>query len=70
MVPIRMKKNPPNKVIHQIPPYNGYGTEEDSMKSVYELIPLHKDTNTVFLPSRLKNITSMFKVIILILTKT
>jgi hypothetical protein len=63
MVPIKMKKNPPNKVFHQIPAYNGYGTEEDSLRSVYELIPMQKETGpTVIIPPRLNNITGMFKV--------
>ncbi len=58
-----MKKNPPNKVFHQIPPYNGYGSEEDSLRNVYELIPLPKESGpTVVIPHRIGNITSMFRV--------
>jgi hypothetical protein len=67
MVPIRMKKNPPNKVFHQIPPWNGYGTEEDSLRNVFELIPLPKEKGpTLVIPHRLSNITGMFKVNFLI----
>jgi hypothetical protein len=42
MEPIRMKKNPPQKIIHPIPPHNGYGSEEDSLLSVYYLSPIAK----------------------------
>lgn len=42
MEPIRMKKNPPQQVIHPIPPHIGYGTEEDSLLSVYYLTPMSK----------------------------
>lgn len=42
MEPIRMKKNPPQQVIHPIPPHIGYGTEEDSLLSVYFLQPMSK----------------------------
>lgn len=40
--PIRMKKNPPQQVIHPIPPHIGYGSEEDSLLSVYYLTPMAK----------------------------
>jgi hypothetical protein len=42
MEPIRMKKNPPQKVIHPVPPHIGYGSEEDSLLSVYYLTPISK----------------------------
>lgn len=42
MDPIRMKKNPPQQIIHPIPPHNGYGSEEDSLLSVYYLNPMSK----------------------------
>lgn len=51
MEPIRMKKNPPQKVIHPIPPHNGYGSEEDSLLSVYYLLP----------KSSIKDMIKMFK---------
>lgn len=71
MVPIRMKKNPPNKVFHQIPPYNGYGTEADSLRNVYELIPLNKESGpSVIIPPRLVNVTGMFKVHITLINLT
>ena len=34
MESVKVKKNPPQKIIHPIPPYNGFGTEEDSMLNV------------------------------------
>ena len=34
MEPVKEKRNPPQKIIYPIPPYNGYGSEEDSMKNV------------------------------------
>jgi len=37
-----MKKNPPQQVIHPIPPHIGYGSEEDSLLSVYYLSPVAK----------------------------
>lgn len=51
MNPIRLKKNPPQKVIHPIPPHNGYGSEEDSLLSVYYLTPL----------ARIRDMIKMFK---------
>lgn len=42
MNPIKMKRNPPQKVIHPIPPHNGIGSEEDSLLSVYFLNPQAK----------------------------
>lgn len=39
MVPIKVKRNPPQKVIHPIPPHTGIGSEEDSLLSVYFLQP-------------------------------
>ena len=37
-----MKKNPPQQIIHPIPPHIGYGSEEDSLLSVYYLTPVSK----------------------------
>ena len=34
MESVKVKKNPPQKIIHPIPPYNGFGTEEDSLLNV------------------------------------
>jgi hypothetical protein len=34
MESVKVKKNPPQKIIYPIPPYNGYGSEEDSLKNV------------------------------------
>ena len=34
MESIKLKTNPKQNIIHPIPPYNGYGTEEDSMLNV------------------------------------
>ena len=34
MESVKEKKNPPQKIIYPIPPYNGFGTEEDSMNNV------------------------------------
>ena len=50
MVPIRMKRNPPQKIIHPIPSHNGFGSEEDSLLSVYFLRPEAKiiDVNKMF----------------------
>lgn len=39
MVAIKVKRNPPQKVIHPIPPHNGFGSEEDSLLSVFYLNP-------------------------------
>ena len=39
MQPIKVKRNPPQKVIHPIPPHDGFGSEEDSMLSVQYLNP-------------------------------
>lgn len=52
MVPIKMKSNPTQKVIHPIPPYNGFGIEEDSLFSVYNLGPAQP---------KVKRLNSMFK---------
>ena len=34
MESIKLKTNPKQNIIHPIPPYNGYGTEEDSLLNV------------------------------------
>lgn len=39
MDPIALKKAHPNVVYQPVPPYNGYGTPEDSLGSVYSLQP-------------------------------
>ena len=39
MNPIPLKKGRPNIIYQATPPYNGYGTEEDSLGSVYSLQP-------------------------------
>lgn len=51
MVPIKIKRNPPQKVIHPIPPHNGFGSEEDSLLSVYFLRP----------EAKIKEMNKMFK---------
>lgn len=51
MIPIKMKRNPPQKVIHPIPPHNGFGSEEDSLLSVYFLRP----------EAKIRNMHKMFK---------
>jgi hypothetical protein len=38
-VPIHLKKQQPNLMYEAVPPYNGYGKEEDSLGSVYSLQP-------------------------------
>jgi hypothetical protein len=50
MVPIKMRRNPPQKIIHPIPSHNGFGSEEDSLLSVYFLRPEAKiiDVNKMF----------------------
>ena len=42
MIPIKVKRNPPQKVIHPIPTHNGFGSEEDSLLSVFYLNPAGK----------------------------
>lgn len=39
MIPIQLKKPRPNIMYNPLPAYNGYGTEEDSLGSVYSLQP-------------------------------
>lgn len=39
MVPIQLKKARPTILYQPVPPYNGYGTLEDSIGSVYSLQP-------------------------------
>jgi hypothetical protein len=51
MVPIKVKRNPPQKVIHPIPSHNGIGSEEDSLLSVYFLHP----------ETKIPKVTRMFK---------
>ena len=42
MNPIKVKRNPPQRVIHPIPSHNGFGSEEDSLLSVFYLNPAGK----------------------------
>jgi EF-hand domain-containing protein 1 len=51
MQPIKVKRNPPQKIIHPIPPHTGFGSEEDSLLSVYFLKP----------KATLKDMEKMFK---------
>lgn len=37
--PIRRKTDPPRKVVHDIPPHNGFGSDEDSLLTVFYLNP-------------------------------
>ena len=37
--PIKSKQDPPRKVVHDIPPHNGFGSEEDSLLTVFYLNP-------------------------------
>jgi hypothetical protein len=48
--PVELKKEEPPKYIHKIPPYNGYGSEEDSLGYVYNLLPKvpKKNINKMF----------------------
>lgn len=39
MTPITVEKGKKEAVKHEIPPFNGYGTPEDSLGSVYSLQP-------------------------------
>lgn len=50
MKPINLKMEKAKKYYQPIPPYNGYGTEEDSLGSVYYLLPKppKKDLNKMF----------------------
>jgi len=49
-VPIDLKKEKPKKFYQPIPPYNGFGSEEDSLGSVFSLEPKppRKDLNKMF----------------------
>lgn len=51
MNPIKLKRNPPQKVIHPIPAHNGFGSEEDSLLSVFFL---HPETHV-------RQVTNLFK---------
>lgn len=37
--PLKRKTDPPSKAIHNIPPHNGFGSEEDSLLTVFYLNP-------------------------------
>ena len=45
-----MEKTQSAKYVHAIPPYNGYGSEEDSLGYVYNLMPKvpKKNINKMF----------------------
>jgi len=49
-VSIDLKKDRPKKFYQPVPPYNGFGSEEDSLGSVYSLQPKppRKDINKMF----------------------
>jgi len=49
-IPIDLKKDRPKKFWQPVPPYNGFGSEEDSLGSVYSLQPKppRKDVNKMF----------------------
>lgn len=49
-IPIDLKKDRPKKFWQPVPPYNGFGSEEDSLGSVYSLQPRppRKDINKMF----------------------
>ena len=51
MNPVKIKRNPAQKVIHPIPKHNGIGSEEDTLLSVYFLRPT----------ARIKDMNKMFK---------
>jgi len=51
MVPITVQRNPPQKVIHPVPPHNGFGSDEDSLRNVLSLNP----------QSKIKYVTKLFK---------
>ena len=39
MIPLSIEEGVKRMVEHEVPPYNGYGTPEDSLGSVYSLQP-------------------------------
>jgi len=49
-VPLEIKKESSQKYEHKVPPYNGFGSEEDSLGSVFSLNPKppRKDINKMF----------------------
>jgi len=49
-IPIDLKKEKAKKFWQPVPPYNGFGSEEDSLGSVYSLQPKppRKDINKMF----------------------
>lgn len=47
MVPIRTQRTPPRKVVHVIPPHMGFGSEDDSLLSVYYLDPKNKTRENI-----------------------
>ena len=50
LVNIDLQKEKPKKFYQPIPPYNGFGSEEDSLGSVFSLQPNppRKDLNKMF----------------------
>lgn len=61
MEAIRVKQNPPQKILHQTPVYNGYGSDEDSLLNCKILIPRLRDSTQNYVPARVKNVTNTFK---------
>lgn len=39
MIPLSMEEGAKRIIQHEVPPYNGYGTPEDSLGNVYSLQP-------------------------------
>ena len=59
MNPIKVKRNPPQRVIHSIPSHNGFETKEDSLLSVFYLNPpgkVHEYMNMKLINSKEINI--------------
>lgn len=58
-VPIDLKKDRPKKFYQPVPPYNGFGSEEDSLGSVYSLQPKppRKDINKMFTVNKCSSIS-------------
>lgn len=50
-IPVPLKKQDKVKIVHPIPPYNGFGSEEDSLQNVFFLTQkaIKKDFNKMFL---------------------
>ena len=61
MTKIPVKQNPPQQIFHQVPPYNGYGSEEDSLLNTKIIIPRLRDSTQNYVPARVKNVTLSYK---------